>query len=88
MRRLGFCLSVGALLMILGGFPLFVVFGFASMVRPELTGKKGDGEKGTSKILTRAASEGLRKKQTHLETSAPQMQRPLRKSNPPCLART
>jgi hypothetical protein len=31
MGRLGFCLSAGTLLMIIGGFPLFVVCGFASM---------------------------------------------------------
>ena len=38
MGRLGFCLSVGVLLMILGGFPLFLVYGVASMVRRDLEG--------------------------------------------------
>lgn len=31
MGRLGFCLSVGTLLMLLGGFPLLLFCGFASM---------------------------------------------------------
>ena len=38
MRRLGFCLSADFILVILGGFPLFIVFGFASMERPGLEG--------------------------------------------------
>ena len=38
MGRLGFCLSVGVLLMVLGAFPLFCLYGFATMGPPEREG--------------------------------------------------
>jgi hypothetical protein len=38
MGRLGFCLSVGTLLMLLGWIPLLVAFTFADMVGPDIEG--------------------------------------------------